>query len=308
MRLGRRVRHRHGAVYLGLAAAALTLQAAGPPLPQAWQAGLLVACVAVLGIPHGALDPFVARAGGVVRGRGDLARWLLAYGGLAGGTVLVWWAFPVLSLVLFLLASAVHFGSDWRGEVPAWGRAAGGAVVVLAPGLFHPAETARLFGMLVPEPAGVALVGALELPAIGAVLTLLLASAAVARRQPMAALELLSLPLLAWGLEPLPFFIVYFCILHSPRHLLEVFEQTALPAPRLIAGGVAVSAVTLVIAAMAYAGLTRLEVDAPVLKVVFVGLAALTVPHMVLMRQIHAMAPTRESRTDAKQDRAEPGV
>lgn len=94
---------------------------------------------------------------------------------------------------------------------------------------------------------------------------------------------LLVLVLGAWLLHPLAYFIAYWCFLHSPRHLevasrdlgLESWgEKLRAVAPTTLA--------TYALAIAAIPFLIGLPADAVLLRVIFVGLAALTVPHMVV--------------------------
>ena len=82
---------------------------------------LAIAAILLIGVPHGGLDGAVARRIGWPSG---LMPWLgfhLAYIALATLVGVVWWLFPLPSLVIFLLISALHFGasdiadigSDW---------------------------------------------------------------------------------------------------------------------------------------------------------------------------------------------------
>ena len=123
--------------------------------------------------------------------------------------------------------------------------------------------------------------------ALGPVLLVGLAVAAViaARRAPHEAFELLGAAALALLAPPLMFFIVYFCALHSARHLREGFREEHGHGRRLTL--LVVAAYTLAPLALAAAFLVgtagTAALDEQLLRVVFIGLAALTVPHMALV-------------------------
>ena len=73
--------------------------------------------VAFLGIPHGAFDPFIAKSRGLWRTAPGLAAFIVVYVGLAIAVIALWILFPVVSLVVFLLISAWHFGADWSPNI-----------------------------------------------------------------------------------------------------------------------------------------------------------------------------------------------
>jgi Brp/Blh family beta-carotene 15,15'-monooxygenase len=81
------------------------------------------------------------------------------------------------------------------------------------------------------------------------------------------------------------FFIVYFCGLHSVRHLREGFREEHGHGRRLTL--LIVAAYTLAPLLMAgvflWATAGTASLDDQLLRVVFIGLAALTVPHMALV-------------------------
>jgi Brp/Blh family beta-carotene 15,15'-monooxygenase len=92
--------------------------------------------------------------------------------------------------------------------------------------------------------------------------------------------------LLALTTPPLVFFIVCFCLLHSARHLREGFrdERGTLPRRTTIAIVVAATAGPLLVALGALAATTGPgALDERLLQLVFIGLAALTVPHMIVV-------------------------
>ena len=251
---------------------------------RATQVWLLAPAVALLGVPHGALDLSVAQRAFSLRGFFANALFGLSYIALAALLVAVWVWQPGAALALFLAYSAMHFAGDWDGELPLVGRFAAGAAVIALPSLFHETEVAEVFALLVPLSAATTLAEGLQLLAVplivllGAVLSLQL------RTDTGSALEIASLVFLALLLPPLLFFTAYFSLLHSPRHFMKTAQLIGLSLPAAIKRALSTTLITLIGAALAaawlsYAG-TRLQDG--LLQVVFIGLAALTVPHMTL--------------------------
>ena len=98
--------------------------------------------------------------------------------------------------------------------------------------------------------------------------------------------ELLILTICAISFEPLWYFVAYFCGLHSPRHLITEF-RTMRKETRFAAYVVmlALTILTLGIAAVSGSHLEKYyaNIDLAIYQVIFIGLAALTVPHMCLL-------------------------
>lgn len=249
---------------------------------------LLVLAVVLTGLPHGALDPWVAWHAGLWRTRSGLAAFHVAYIALAAAVLLVWQLAPGLSLVLFLVISAWHFGGDWRDALNPWMRASVGAALLSLPALAAPAEVRAIFTLLAGPDGGV-LAGWLAIAAPW-LATAAAASALVApKRSTIAAVEMALVAALAFLLPPLVFFLVYFCALHSPRHLRIAAQSADAKRLRQMTGvAVAYTVLTVVAAVIAWPWITAGLVvastpQAPLLRLLFVGLAALTLPHMIVV-------------------------
>lgn len=283
---------------LAFSAAALGAVAASALFGTGWPAlELLVVAAAVilLGVPHGALDVLHAARALRLAGPSGWALFTLGYVAVAAAVVGIWMVAPTVSLGAFLAISAFHFSGDLEGDVPLALRAAHGASPIVLPALLHAEELARLFGMLVPEAGAEALTSGLAAaaPVVLAALALLLAVPvgrrlmghpssvpAAARTEAAAAAALTTLA------PPLTAFAVYFCVLHSARHVLRTGRVFQLPARELLRAAALPTLATAAAAPVAFHLLEGGSLDARTLQVVFIGLAALTVPHMLLIEPL----------------------
>jgi len=252
---------------------------------------LSLLAVVAIGLPHGAMDGAVALALGYGRNRTRMAGFILGYVALAALVVVFWLAFPVLALMLFLLISLVHFGNgDTEMKIIffRWMQIIchGGIVVVAIP-LFHPAMTHELFTYLSGQDIGM-------LTPYFNVLTVLMAGAGVAYALAAIRLPTLRLPfiefsgllLAMWALPPIAGFAVYFACVHTPRHVRRIFLKLRAYDPEISPFRLTVifTLLTWVLGGIAYTFLAgRTTPDAAAFQVVFIGLAALTVPHMILI-------------------------
>jgi Brp/Blh family beta-carotene 15,15'-monooxygenase len=243
---------------------------------------ILTAGVVCLGLPHGSLDPLVARKLYGANRRFTMLRFLAAYTLIAALCAAGWIAAPGIALPIFLVISALHFGSDWQQRGSPWGRAAYGACVVTLPTLHH-AETVRRIYLALGATNAAGIVG------VSVVVAWIVAALAVLSLLPRIkgrwrdGIELAVLLIGGVMLPPLVFFVCYFCLLHSPRHLWDTSRTVGISGIRAVAAAVAPTvAATLVFAAVLWHFLPSGRSHDRVLELVFVGLAALTVPHMLL--------------------------
>jgi Brp/Blh family beta-carotene 15,15'-monooxygenase len=259
-------------------------------LPMNLQLLLLAVLVVVFGLPHGALDPWLAERAGLAGDARKVVAFNLAYLAVAALVVLVWVWLPVLSLAVFLAISAVHFSGDWKSDLDPFPRLVAGLLLLLMPIGFQTNQVAVLFEHLSGE-GGAALAQALALPAwVLVAIMMTLTGVALRRQRWWAGLEFASLLALAYVAQPLVYFALYFCALHSLRHLAGLFRH-APPADqaRLWRMTIVYSVATVFLAGVLWVLWSQMPADTLILRLVFIGLAAVTVPHMLLMARVKAM-------------------
>jgi Brp/Blh family beta-carotene 15,15'-monooxygenase len=270
---------------------ATILSLAPDVLSASMQIVLLAIVVATLGLPHGALDPWIAKQAGLAKSTKALVVFNVAYLGLAALVVLIWMWAPVTSLAVFLIISAWHFSGDWQTDVHGALRVSVGLMLLLMPIGFHTEQVAMLFTHI-SGPGGAELARFLAIPPwlLGLAMAAATAMACWHKRW-LAALEYLGLLVLAFTTAPLVYFALYFCLLHSPRHLLGVFRQAG---PK-VRGTLIYTTLIYTLATLVLAGLlawlwSAVALDSLLLRLVFIGLAAVTVPHMALIAIAHLRA------------------
>ena len=296
---GRRASHRAYALPLTLVAI-LVQRELSLDLPT--QVALMTCVVATLGVPHGALDdllalPFLPARWGLAR----LPVFVSAYLTVAALVIIAWLWAPIPSLMTFLALSVIHFGSGDAPPTPGGATRAvaigsRGLLPILLPPLMYPAPVAEIFGWLVGAPVAASSVS--EVAATVLPLAVIIWGAEIirlvgTRRGVFDAMSELSdlgvLGLLFTLTPPLFSFAVYFGFWHSTRHILDIAER--LPddpnrgkARMFVTLAAPLTLATLLMAGVAVLGLTLRGVDLPqgTATVVFIGLAALTVPHMLL--------------------------
>jgi len=294
--------------FLTVALAVLCALAPTPGLGA--QIAVAGALVATVGLPHGAADLLVAR------------RWLLreGHGMRFGAPVLAFLSGYLLVALLalafcvvqplyfwpvFLIASIWHFGAGdvepglaprgWE-QLEVWAR---GAMPIVWPVAFHPEAVSSLFAMLAGPSGGSVLgervvqAGSRAAPWIAVTLFAVCVRHVCwgrrsgDRRHARVVVEITALALAGAALPPLLFFALYFCGWHSVRHALGLLDTLGREASirglaQLARGALTPTLAPLVAAGVVMLGLAPGGLEPSALQVLFAGLAALAVPHMLL--------------------------
>jgi Brp/Blh family beta-carotene 15,15'-monooxygenase len=260
---------------------------------------LAIAAILLLGVPHGGLDGAVARRLGWPSG---LMPWLvfhLAYITLAIFVTVIWWLFPLTSLVIFLLISALHFGasdiasigSDWLPWLTH-----GGLVCVVIPNL-QAGSVEPIFAIL----AGVAnanllmtILSTLFIPWV----LCFIGYCGFSYFKPQFRKALVSLIVLVGLvsiLPPLISFALYFCLCHSRGHMLRLWRSLApLERRRSLREAASYTALAWISLGITFYFLEG-TATAAVIQITFIGLAALTLPHMLLVDFAHSQRNKTEA-------------
>lgn len=249
------------------------------------QANMLAAVAIVLaGIPHGTLDVEIAAAHFGQRGLTGKVKIIGAYLACAALMVLLWLKVPELALVLFLIISIVHFSRDWRGGVDPFLSVMVGWALVALPALASPDEVAAIFGALTGSDNGAviaALLGAASAPA--ALGSLVFAYWACRQGDVQSACEVLACIAAALFLPALIAFAVFFCGLHSPRHMADALRETGALSPLKKAAIVtAVSGLSLGLGVLMFLYQGGVPADMGIIRSAFILISTLTVPHFIL--------------------------
>ena len=284
-----------GRVFCGLALALVIASLIGTRLEPRHELLVVGALVLLLGMPHGAFDVVFARK---LFGVADLKGWALFslfYVGLSAAVVGLWVVAPTLFLCAFLIFSAVHFGGDPAVGVSRLTRSLYGGAVIVLPALWHGPELQRLLGLVAGPTSAAFVAPVLSQLAAPWLAATVLACALAARTSRLAACESAALAAVSLAAPPLAAFTVYFCAMHSPRHILRTLASLqAAEACHALALALWPTLAVLVTAALLGWRMSDLPVEARVMQLVFVGLAALTLPHMVLLERARGSAMTGE--------------
>ena len=248
---------------------------------------VVASLIVLLGIPHGALDTIFARKLYGIKTLGGWLRFALIYLLLGASVVGFFMLAPSGFLIGFLLISMLHFSGDPAAGTPWFARAMYGGAIIVLPTLLYAGEITRLFALLVGIDAATLVTPFLRLLAWPWLISFVLAAIQRLPKDWLTALEMGAVALLAVLAPPLISFTVFFCAMHSARHILRTINYSGSSSLGLILGAMSLPMLGVLLAsATAWHFLGGMPMNGAIIQLVFVGLAALTVPHMALVERV----------------------
>ena len=262
--------------------------------------------ISTIGIAHGALDNLKGKKLLKIYKIKNIIFFYLFYILLALFVATSWIFFPVLTLFIFLIIACYHFGKEDTsfflkdnkfinkynyGGFANFTLFLKGLLIVVSPLKFNPDETRYIFEILAPSSSSILFLYLDILFFLSCITYLWFFFIIESPNNDAGAsiiFDFLSIIYLNYFLSPLVAFTLYFCFLHSIRHSISLiliidkrnlrkgtfkFIKKALP-------------LTLVTAIVFFISVFYLKnyyaIDVAMLKVIFIGLASLTFPHILL--------------------------
>jgi Brp/Blh family beta-carotene 15,15'-monooxygenase len=250
-----------------------------------------LAGIVLIGLPHGALDGAVAMHLGLVDKFSTMARFVIIYVGLAGLVVGAWIIAPSLSLIVFLIISMLHFGAgDARhgeGVLRFAETMAHGGLAIVGISQFHRSEVDEIFYYLINQDTAMVwlAINVLTVAVIVAIIACV-SQAAKDVKWSTTTLELLILGIVYALVPPLLGFAIYFCLVHSARHFRRILStiKATVDFSNIKNQAILFTTASWIAAGIAFWMLADFADPGPtVMRITFIGLAALTVPHMLLI-------------------------
>ena len=250
-----------------------------------------LAGIVLIGLPHGALDGAVAMHLGLVDKFSTMARFVIIYVGLAGLVVGAWIIAPSLSLIVFLIISMLHFGAgDARhgeGVLRFAETMAHGGLAIVGISQFHRSEVDEIFYYLINQDTAMVWL-AINVLTVAVIVAIIACVSQAARDVKWSAttLELLILGIVYALVPPLLGFAIYFCLVHSARHFRRILStiKATVDFSNIKNQAILFTTASWIAAGIAFWMFADFADPGPtVMRITFIGLAALTVPHMLLI-------------------------
>ena len=264
-----------------------------------------LAGIVLIGLPHGALDGAVAMHLGLVDKFSTMARFVIIYVGLAGLVVGAWIIAPSLSLIVFLTISMLHFGAgDARhgeGILRFAETLAHGGLAIVGISQFHRSEADEIFYYLINQDTAMVWL-AINVLTVAVIVAIIACVSQAAKDVKWSAttLELLILGIVYALVPPLLGFAIYFCLVHSARHFRRILStiKATVDFSNIKNQTILFTTASWIAAGIAFRMFADFADPGPtVLRITFIGLAALTVPHMLLIDGVMNSKQVNESVT-----------
>ncbi len=256
-----------------------------------------------IGISHGSLDNVKGRKLFQILEINNFYIFYLAYILIALIIIILWIFIPYISLIIFLMVASYHFGKEDTQfliiENTYYNQflfLLKGSIIIFAPIYFHFDDTISIFRLLLIENENfynfLDLIESkrilLHCIILSTLANILLFTKNFELKKFTIFLDYFSILIINYYFSPLVAFTIYFCFLHSIRHSIsliseldrhdlgngfKIFVKKALP-------------LTIITAIFYVIGLYLLNntynFESAILKIIFIGLASLTFPHILL--------------------------
>ena len=259
--------------------------------------------ILIIGVSHGSLDHEKGKKLFKILNIKSISFFYLFYVLISILVISIWIIIPSSSLIIFLAVASYHFGKEdtqflisensYFNKLLFFFK---GLLIILAPMFFHFYETISIFKLLLVD--NEIFYSTLAFIEVNKILHLLIILSTLSSiylffnkfeiKKFTIFLDYFSILILNYYLDPLVAFTFYFCFLHSIRHSItlineidnqnftngiKVFTKKALP-------------LTILTAIFCLIGLYLLnnsnDLNSSILKLIFIGLASLTFPHILL--------------------------
>ncbi|MEE2933742.1 MAG: Brp/Blh family beta-carotene 15,15'-dioxygenase [Pseudomonadota bacterium] len=244
-----------------------------------------IALIILGGLPHGALDPVLAKNARIYTTKYGFIIFICAYSFIGILTTLFWLKLPFIGLSLFILISVYHFSRD---QISLMHGIPYATLILALTVWFWPTEVEQIFrGLIFGEDPNY-IITVIHFAGYIAVLSLLLE---IKNWNSQILFDLLILLCFAVFFPPLIYFSLYFVFIHSARHIKHEFTLLDKGTQYVaVKNMVTYSGLTLLLALLAYGWFSSNE-DLTDLhfKILFIGLAAITVPHMLLIELLRML-------------------
>ena len=253
--------------------------------------------ILILGISHGALDNLKGKKLLYLFGYRSLFSFYFMYILISFLIVFLWVLFPNTVLLLFLIVAAYHFGKEdtvfslkKKFLIDEFLFFLKGSAVILAPLLFQREKTFEIFEVLnfnVFESQLFNNQFLITFLCLSFLSSLIISNKKKADLKALMIMDFFSLIILNLFLTPILAFTIYFCFLHSIRHsitlIFELDKSFKSGLKKFINKAIPLTFVTGVIFLIAVYFLnSSYKLDEAIYKVIFIGLASLTFPHILL--------------------------
>jgi len=259
--------------------------------------------ILTIGVSHGSLDNIKGKKLLKIFNFEGIYIFYIIYIFIALIVIFIWLLFPAATLLIFLSVAAFHFGKEdtqflinKKSYIIQLLYLLKGLLIILAPLFFHFDDTVKIFkSLLVVNESFYLFLEFLEEKKIIEIAIILSSLSSIflfidkfELKKFVIFFDYFSIIILNYYFNPLTAFTIYFCFLHSVRHsislAIELDEHNLQNGIKLfIIKALPLTILTIFISIIVLFLLNDVNyVDNAILKIIFIGLASLTFPHILL--------------------------
>ena len=264
---------------------------------------LCLLLILIIGVSHGSLDHIKGKKLLSLFNIKLIYLFYIIYILISAAVVITWILLPSITLIIFLIIASYHFGKEDtqflinnRSYFTQFLYFFKGFLIILAPLYFNFQETIAIFKLLLINNemfySSLNFIEANKIIQIGIISSSLSSIFLFLKnfeiKKFVIFLDYFSILILNYYLSPLLAFTVYFCFLHSIRHsislAIELDPNSVINGFRLfVKKAIPLTILTAVFSFIAlYLLNNSYNLDDAILKIIFIGLASLTFPHILL--------------------------
>ncbi len=259
--------------------------------------------ILIIGVSHGSLDHIKGKKLLELFNIKSNYVFYIAYILISVAVIVTWILLPSVTLILFLIIASYHFGKEdtqflindrsYFTQILYFFK---GFLIILSPLYFHFQETIAIFKLLLIDNeifySSLNFIETNKVIQIGIICSTLSSIFLFLKnfeiKKFVVFLDYFSILILNYYLSPLLAFTVYFCFLHSIRHSISLAIELD---PNSVVNGFRLFVkkalpLTILTAVFSFIALYLLNnsynLDSAILKIIFIGLASLTFPHILL--------------------------
>ena len=264
---------------------------------------LCLLLILIIGVSHGSLDHIKGKKLLRLFNLKSTYIFYVTYILISAIVILAWILLPSITLIIFLMIASYHFGKEdtqflineksYFTQILYFFK---GFLIILAPLYFHFQETIAIFKLLLIDDeifySSLNFIETNNIIQIGIFFSTLSSIFLFLKnfeiKKFVVFLDYFSILILNYYLSPLIAFTVYFCFLHSIRH--SIFLAIELDPNSIVNGfklflkkALPLTILTAIFCFIAlYLMNNSYNLDSAILKIIFIGLASLTFPHILL--------------------------
>ena len=259
--------------------------------------------ILIIGVSHGSLDHIKGKKLLKFFNIKSIYIFYITYILISAAVIATWMLLPSTTLILFLIIASYHFGKEdtqflindesYFIQMLYFFK---GFLIILAPLYFHFQETIAIFKLLLIDNEtfylSLTFIETNKVILIGVICSTLSSIFLFLKnfeiKKFVIFFDYFSILILNYYLSPLLAFTVYFCFLHSIRHsislAIELDPNSVLDGFKLfVKKALPLTILTCIFSFIAlYLLSNSYNLDSAILKIIFIGLASLTFPHILL--------------------------